>query len=192
MLPVALTFARIVDTRTVNDRVLYDIAVQVEGGELRMGSIESGGLVFADGLIVGMLTGSPDGGRTFRPMRQGGSVQASTRARITGSAVAAYGQWDYTWVEVIPDPDNVGEYLDKPEGRTSATAGVARNMNEVGNQVGGTLGSGINANNLPSGFAPVPVGVGAVVMLYGPYGDATPWWEFELSGHVDGTCGGAA
>ena len=188
----SLTFARIVEARTVGDRVLYDIAVQTASGEVRLGSIEAGGLVFADGLIVGMLTGSADSGQTFRPMRQGGSVETFVRARITGAVAESYGKYDYAWVEVEPDASNVGEYIDKTDGRNSGTAGVARNMNEFSNAAGSTLGSGINAANLPSGFSPVPVGVGAVVRLYGPYGDAVPWWEFEVSGHVDGTCGGVA
>lgn len=191
MLPVALTFARIVDTRTVNDRVLYDIAVQVEGGELRMGSIESGGLVFADGLIVGMLTGSPDGGRTFRPMRQGAGSESFVRARITQAASNGFGRWDYSWVEVQPGIVP-GVYEDKPNGRNSAANGIAINTIEVPNSSGGTLGSGVNSSNLPAGFFPVAVGAGAIVRLSGPFGDNTPWWEFELSTHVDGTCGGAA
>lgn len=190
MLPVALTFARIVDTRTVNDRVLYDIAVQVEGGELRMGSIESGGLVFADGLVVGMLTGSPDGGRTFRPMRQGVS-SSFVRARITGAVQTFFGQWNYTWVEVEPAA-SPGQYGEKVGGRNSSANGIARNSMETGNGAGSTLGSGVDTSNLPTGFEPVPIGTGAIVRLVGPFGEASPWWEFEASPHVDGTCGGVA
>jgi len=186
----ALTFARIVEARTVSDRVLYDIAVQTASGEVRLGSIEAGGLVFADGLIVGMLTGSADSGQTFRPMRQGGS-STFVRARITGAVQTFFGQWDYTWVEVEP-ASSPGQYGEKTGGRNSSADGVARNSMETGNGAGSTLGSGVDTGNLPPGFEPVPIGTNAIVRLSGPFGDASPWWEFEASPHVDGTCGGVA
>lgn len=181
-----LTHARILSARDAGGVVLWDIAVALPGGgEYKPGEIEAGPYVMAAGLIVGFWM---DGGdkRKFVPM--GGGAQ-KIRAKITGSSPVASGVWEYEWVQVRPSSITGGVYENVQGGKNSSDHGIARNAIESPNSSSPVQGSGINLANLPSGFAPVPIGVGAIVSLSGPFRSETgQWWDFEVSTHVDGSC----
>ena len=147
-----------------------------------MGSIESGGLVFADGLVVGMLTGSPDGGRTFRPMRQGGVAPISRRAIITGRFAEGGSRWRYEVRFAVGPHSPDGWELDPDSVPFSAYQPLE------GEAVPGTLASGINTNNL-QGFIPVSLPVGAKVIVDRVDGE----WYIRATQAIDGSCpdGGA-
>lgn len=183
-----LTHARILGARDAGGVVLWDIAVSLPGGgEYKPGEIEAGPYVMAAGLIVGFWM---DGGdkRKFVPMG-GGRSPGVALARITGSAPVGYGSYSYEWEEVKPSPSSPGQYETVVGGRTSEDSGPAHNGLEAPNGDNGTLGSGIDSTGLPSGFAPVAIGNGAVVRLSGPYGEgAGKWWSFEICTQVDGSC----
>lgn len=177
-----LTFARIVSVREVNDRTFYDIAVQTEAGEIRPGEIEAGSYVFGDGLIFGAMVGDE-----FKPWRSRSRTATIIRARIDGSSNIGNGRFRYDWTEVEPG-STPGTYTARS--RNSGSDGYLYNGMEVPND-GGVLGSGIRRVNIPQGFAPVPLADGAVVWIEGPFGDTEKWWDFSVSTHVDGSCGGA-
>lgn len=183
-----LTFARVKSARKVGDTTLLNIAVQTEGGEVSPGEIVAGGFVTGDSLIFGAMVGDK-----FVPWRNGRSVSsgATTYARITGSNSLGGGRFRYQWEEVVPDPDNPGEYISPDSPRDSDNDGFAYNGMETPNTSGGILGSGVNSDTLPAGFAPVRVGLGAVVEITGPFGEgSSAWWTFSVSTHVDGQCSG--
>lgn len=116
-----------------------------------------------------------------------GDVSRELWVRITAAEQVSYGQWEYEWVEVEPG-SAAGVYDDAVGGKTSESDGLARNGVEAPNQNPGVLGNGIDTANIPAGFAPVPIGVGAVVKIEGPFGDPTPYWLMAVSTHVDGSC----
>jgi len=67
----------------------------------------------------------------------------------------------------------------------------ALNIIEAGNSSTGTQGNGVDADQLPQGFEIVPIGVGAVVELTGPYGatETEPgFYLFSVANLVDGVC----
>lgn len=182
-----LTYARVKGTRTVGETTLLDIAVQTDEGEIHPGEIVAGGYVTAGSLIVGMLVG-----RDFEPMQQGEGQRSGgsgfVRARITDSSSIGYGKYEYEWVEVEP-ADGAGSYSDVENGKSSTEDGPLRNSIEVPNESDSVLGSGINTENLPANFNPVPIGNGAVVWISGPFGtESDPWWDMCVSTHVDGEC----
>jgi len=186
-----VTHARILDTRTAGEVVLWEIAVALPGGgEYRPGWIEGGSYVMAGGLIVGLLVAG-ERGREFKPMGSGGggSSFGQFHARILSANPVSFGRWEYDWEQVTPSATQPGEFDLKEGGKNSAMDGRARNGVETPNLPASVLGSGVDAATLPSGFQPVPVGDGAVVRLSGPYGSGSgAWWLFTVSTHVDGSC----
>lgn len=183
---VGLSYARVLSARKVNDRTLLDIAVQTDAGEVRPGEIEAGGFVTANSLILGAMIGDE-----FVPMRSGGGRRATIiRAMVDSVESITYGRYRYAWTEVEPGTAP-GEYTPVSGGRNSIDDGPLYNGMEAPNASGGSLGSGIDSNNLPAGFTPTALGHGAVVWIEGPFGtESDPWWDMSVSTHVDGECGG--
>ncbi len=178
---VGVSYARVLSARTVNGRVLYDIAVQTDAGEIRPGEIDGTGAVFADSLIVGMVTGTAEGGSQFRPMRVGGGSSA-VRGIITGRTALGADRFEYRW-KAATGPENPADWVEGDGAELIAYQPLE------GAAGGGFRSSGVSDANLAQqpGFAPVGLPVGARALFV----QADGAWYIQTAQAIDGTCGGA-
>lgn len=108
---VSVSYARVLGVRTVEGRTLLDVAVQTDEGEIRPGEIDGTNVVFADSLVVGIVTGSRDSGQTFRPMRHagGGGSGNLKPAIIVSSRPIGEDLFEYQIKGVLPIVDDGGD-----------------------------------------------------------------------------------
>jgi hypothetical protein len=182
---VKLTYARVTGTVLQGETRYLRIVVQTDTGEADMGLIEDTGFVMADGLLVGMWVNGefkPFGAGTIPSVVDGGGGPgpgggASLRAIVTGRTNYAQDKYRYNFIEATgaAEPD---EWVEKDGG----VEGVFYSPLEGG---GGVLHSGINRDNLV-GFSPVPIEVGATVVLVSAAGA----WYLSSIQAIDGSCGG--
>lgn len=113
----------------------------------------------------------------------GGSANVPRfRARLTGSSSIGANRWSYSFVEV--EPDLSGTFKDLPGGRT----GTAYNTIEANNAASGTLGSGDDPANFPSGVELQPIGPAVVWIDEDLDCNDQPIFLFQASNNPGGAC----
>ncbi len=101
--------------------------------------------------------------------------------RIVSAMQASDNKWDYTVrLGAVADDKSFGD---------GTTDVAAINLKEINNTSSGVQGCGIDVDTLPANFAIQPIGVGAGVALYGPFGAAgSRFYVFDAVNNADGEC----
>jgi hypothetical protein len=129
------------------------------------------------------VSGTP--GIVWAIVRLGGGGSANVprfRARLTGSSSIGANRWSYSFVEV--EPDLTGTFKDLAGGRT----GTAYNTMEANNAASGTLGSGDDPANFPSGVELQPIGPAVVWIDEDLDCNDEPIFLFQASNNPGGAC----
>lgn len=126
------------------------------------------------------------------PTRPGPFPKRTFFARITDSFEIASNQWAYSWEEVAKTDRGYANWTTKQRGRSGMwfRDDAAFNFAEDMNGFQGVQGSGINVDNLPGTFKPVPCPDGQIVLMTVVRladGTGYEYW-FHFAGNVDGSC----
>lgn len=114
-------------------------------------------------------------------------------AQITAAAPLGGNRWSYSYaqVRVVSSGAGMGTVELVSGGRTNLTHGPAVNLAEADNDGAGVEGNGVNISNLPSGWALLPIPVGAVVIMEFNVRDLSAGCVvFTRDNAVDGQCPG--
>jgi hypothetical protein len=141
------------------------------------------------------VTGAPWGGSPVislaRPLPR---VRQAIPVRLSNPAVIADNVWEYEWIEIAKAGSGGAGWVEVPDGRTSDDFGLALNMAEIDNSESGVQGNGIDADNIPEGFAIMPAtGCTTVYQVEVPAEDDTgtgydtEYW-FDKPNGIDGQC----
>jgi len=134
------------------------------------------------------------GGGPRLPSQIGQGLQPPFWARLTGSTpiMGTYRRWLYGWME---SARGAGGWADVDGGRasTDGSGGTpdtrALNSIEANNAATGIQGNGVDVANLVGTFDLVPIGVGAIVLMWEETDNAgNLFYSFQAVNQVDGGC----